>query len=92
MNMIAGLEEVTARAILFDGQDLSGIRIQDRNIGFVFQNYAIFTHLSVYKNLAYGLELKGGEESEIECRVRTIADSLNIAHRLDQPASSLSVN
>ncbi|MFV1876768.1 ABC transporter ATP-binding protein [Nioella sp.] len=92
MNMIAGLEDVTEGAIRFDGQDLSRIRIQDRNIGFVFQNYAIFTHLSVYKNLSYGLEVKKVERSEIDRRVRAMADRMSIAHRLDQPASSLSVN
>ena len=54
MNMIAGIEDISEGSILFDGQDLSSTRIQDRNIGFVFQNYAIFTHLSVYKNLSYG--------------------------------------
>ncbi len=92
MNMIAGLEDVTQGSILFDGQDLGGVRIQDRNIGFVFQNYAIFTHLSVYKNLAYGLEVKKVERPEIERRVRAMAERMSIAHRLDQPASSLSVN
>lgn len=92
MNMIAGLEDVTHGSILFDGQDLSGVKIQDRNIGFVFQNYAIFTHLTVYKNLSYGLEVKKVGKSEIEQRVRAMADRMSITHRLDQPASSLSVN
>ena len=92
MNMIAGLEDPTEGQILFDGQDLSGLRIQDRNIGFVFQNYAIFTHLSVYRNLSYGLEVKKVPKPEIERRVQAMADRMSISHRLDQPASSLSVN
>lgn len=92
MNMVAGLEEVTDGAILFDGRDLSSARIQDRNIGFVFQNYAIFTHLSVYKNLSYGLEVKKVSRTEIERRVLAMASRMNISHRLDQPAASLSVN
>lgn len=92
MNMIAGLEDVTEGSILFDGQDLSGTKIQDRNIGFVFQNYAIFTHLSVYKNLSYGLEVKKVDKAEIDRRVKAMADRMSISHRLDQPASSLSVN
>ncbi len=92
MNMIAGIEDITKGAILFDGQDLSDIRIQDRNIGFVFQNYAIFTDLTVYKNLSYGLEVKKVGKSEIERRVAAMADRMNISHRLDQPASLLSVN
>lgn len=92
MNMIAGLEDVTEGAILFDGQDLSDVRIQDRNIGFVFQNYAIFTHLTVYQNLSYGLEVKKIGKQEIRRRVAAMADRMSISHRLDQPAASLSVN
>lgn len=92
MNMIAGLEEPSEGAIRFDGQDLSGVPIQDRNIGFVFQNYAIFTHLTVFKNLSYGLEVKKVPKAEIDRRVRAMADRMSIAHRLDQPAASLSVN
>jgi multiple sugar transport system ATP-binding protein len=92
MNMIAGLEDTTEGSILFDNQDISGARIQDRNIGFVFQNYAIFTHLSVYGNLSYGLEVKKVAKSEIDRRVQAMAKRMNISHRLDQPASSLSVN
>lgn len=92
MNMIAGIEDISEGSILFDGQDLSSTRIQDRNIGFVFQNYAIFTHLSVYKNLSYGLEVKKIDEREVDTRVRAMADRMSITHRLEQPASSLSVN
>ncbi len=92
MNMIAGIEDISEGSILFDGQDLSSTRIQDRNIGFVFQNYAIFTHLSVYKNLSYGLEVKKINKSEVDSRVRAMADRMSITHRLEQPASSLSVN
>jgi multiple sugar transport system ATP-binding protein len=92
MNMIAGIEDLTKGSILFDEQELSGTRIQDRNIGFVFQNYAIFTHLSVYKNLSYGLEVKKVGKGEIERRVKAMADRMSITHRLDQPAASLSVN
>ncbi len=92
MNMIAGLESPSEGQILFNGKDLSGIRIQDRNVGFVFQNYAIFTHLSVYKNLAYGLEVKKVPKAEINRRVRAMAERMSLSHRLDQPAASLSVN
>lgn len=92
MNMIAGLEEPNTGTISFSGKSLSGMRIQDRNIGFVFQNYAIFTHLSVRKNLAYGLEVKKVSKSEIDRRVKAMADRMSLSHRLDQPASSLSVN
>ena len=92
MNMIAGLEDVTNGKILFDKKDLSSVKIQDRNIGFVFQNYAIFTHLTVYKNLSYGLEVKKVSNSEIKRRVNAMAERMSISHRLKQPASELSVN
>lgn len=92
MNMIAGFEQPTKGRILFDGKDLSRTRLQDRNIGFVFQNYATFTHLSVRRNLSFGLDVKNIPRSEIDTRVRAMADRMGISHRLDQPASSLSVN
>lgn len=92
MNMISGIEQPTKGEIFFDGQSLDNIKIQDRNIGFVFQNYAIFTHLSVYKNLSYGLEVKKVEKSEIRRRVSEMAERMSITHRLEQPAASLSVN
>ncbi len=92
MNMIAGIEEPTAGDILFDGKDLSHLPVQERNIGFVFQNYAIFTHLTVYKNLAYGLEVKKVPKTEIDARVQAMAKRMSISHRLDAKAGTLSVN
>ncbi|MEY3039269.1 MAG: hypothetical protein RLZZ593_411 [Bacteroidota bacterium] len=92
MNMIAGLEHPTSGNILIDSKDTSSIRIQDRNIGFVFQNYAIFTHLTVYKNLSYGLEVQGYDKASIDDKVQKMAKRMSISHRLDQPAASLSVN
>ena len=56
MNMISGLEKPTAGEVFFDERAMSKVAIGERNVGFVFQNYAIFTHLSVYENLAFGLK------------------------------------
>ena len=93
MNLIAGIETPTSGEILFDGEDLSHVRVQDRKVGFVFQNYAIFTHLSVFKNLSYGLEVRRRlKKDEIKRRVIAMAHRMNIGDRLDQHASSLSVN
>lgn len=92
MNMIAGLENPSEGSISFNGSDLSGMRLQDRNIGFVFQNYAIFTHLTVYKNLSYGLEVRRLARSEIDRKVRAMAGRMGISHRLGEAASRLSVN
>src|SRR6266545_4929690 len=57
MNMIAGLEQPTGGEIYFDDQAVSRIAVGNRNVGFVFQNYAIFTHMTVYENLAFGLRV-----------------------------------
>src|ERR1700738_3910086 len=92
MNMIAGLEDPSHGSISFNGSDLSGMRLQDRNIGFVFQNYAIFTHLTVYKNLSYGLEVRRLPKSEIDQKVRAMAERMGLSRRLEQSAGRLSVN
>ncbi|MBM3516820.1 MAG: ABC transporter ATP-binding protein, partial [Alphaproteobacteria bacterium] len=69
MNMIAGIESPTAGGIRFDGRDITRTQPGRRGVGFVFQNYAIFIHMSVYKNLAFGLEVAGLERAEIDRRV-----------------------
>jgi multiple sugar transport system ATP-binding protein len=92
MNMIVGLEQTSEGSISFNGRDLSGMRLQDRNIGFVFQNYAIFTHLTVYKNLSYGLEVRRVAKHEIDRKVRAMAARMGLIPRLHQSAGSLSVN
>ena len=56
MNMISGLERPTSGEVFFDERPMSKVAIGERNVGFVFQNYAIFTHMSVYENLAFGLK------------------------------------
>ena len=92
MNMIAGIESASSGEILFDGRPPASARIQDRNIGFVFQNYAIFTHLTVRENLAFGLVVKQVAAAEVERKVAAMAERMSITHRLDQKAASLSVN
>jgi multiple sugar transport system ATP-binding protein len=92
MNMIAGLEDPSGGSISFDGSDLSGMPLQDRNIGFVFQNYAIFTHLTVYKNLSYGLEVRRLARSDIDRKVRAMAERMGLLDRLAESAGRLSVN
>src|SRR5512139_4262503 len=58
MNMISGLEVPTKGEILFDGKPVTRVAPGKRNVGFVFQNYAIFTHMTVYDNLAFGLRAR----------------------------------
>lgn len=92
MNMIAGMEEPTSGRILFDDRDMSGVPMGRRGVGFVFQNYAIFTHMSVRQNLGYGLRMHGTPRQELERRVASIAELLQLTQLLDRKADRLSVN
>ncbi|WP_018181212.1 ABC transporter ATP-binding protein [Kaistia granuli] len=92
MNMIAGMEEPSGGRILFDGRDMNGVPMGKRGVGFVFQNYAIFTHMTVRQNLAYGPKMRGMSRSEIDRRVKNIADFLQLTPMLDQKSAKLSVN
>jgi multiple sugar transport system ATP-binding protein len=92
MNMIAGIEHPSSGEIRFDGRDISGLPANKRGIGFVFQNYAIFTHLSVRENLAFALRVRGTPRQEIERRVKAIADLMRLSDKLDRPSARLSVN
>jgi multiple sugar transport system ATP-binding protein len=92
MNMIAGLESATSGRILFDNRDVTQVSAAKRGVGFVFQNYAVFTHMSVRKNLAFGLEIRGMPQAQIDRRVDEMAEFMALTHRLDQPSAKLSVN
>ncbi|MCX6118201.1 MAG: ABC transporter ATP-binding protein [Proteobacteria bacterium] len=69
LRMLAGLEKVTSGAIFFDGKDVTNLPAADRGIGMVFQNYALWPHMSVRENVAYGLKLRNLSKSEIEGRI-----------------------
>src|SRR5204862_3418378 len=92
MNMIAGMESPSAGRILFDGRDMVNVSMGRRGVGFVFQNYAIFTHMSVYDNLAYGLRVRKLPQPEIDRRVKAIAEFLQLGPLLSQPSAKLAVN
>ncbi|MDG4874898.1 ABC transporter ATP-binding protein [Mesorhizobium sp. WSM4935] len=92
MNMIAGMEEPTSGKILFGERDMAGVPMGRRGVGFVFQNYAIFTHMTVRQNLAYGPKMRGTAKAEIGRRVGAIAEMLQLSPLLDRKADRLSVN
>lgn len=92
MNMIAGMEEPTSGKILFGERDMAGVPMGRRGVGFVFQNYAIFTHMTVRQNLAYGPRMRGAAKAEIDRRVGAIAEMLQLTPLLDRKADRLSVN
>ena len=94
MNMISGLEKPTSGEIYFDKQPITKLPPGARTVGFVFQNYAIFTHMSVAENISFGLRVSKPRPSraEIDRRVGDIADVLGLREMLDRNASRLSVN
>ena len=93
MNMISGLERPTAGEIFFDGQPITRVPPGKRNVGFVFQNYAIFTHMSVYDNLGFGLRVrKETTKQERDAEIRKVAEIVGLAGSLDRKAGRLSVN
>jgi len=90
LRMIAGLETASSGEIVFDGRDYTRVPAQQRNIGMVFQSYALFPHLTVFENVAYGLRLRSLGGDEIRRRTARILDLLQLAPLADRPPSMLS--
>ena len=78
LRMVAGLEEITRGAIYIDGKKINEIPPKDRDIAMVFQNYALYPHMSVFRNMAFGLELRGVPKNEIRHRVDSAAKTLGL--------------
>jgi len=92
MNMISGLLKPDSGAIRFDGRLMNNVPPGKRGVGFMFQNYAVFTFLNVYDNIAFGLRIRKMPGDVIENEVREVARLLQIRHLLSMPASNLSIN
>ncbi len=90
LRMIAGLEEVTGGEIIVDGRVINHVRPKDRDIAMVFQNYALYPHMTVYENMAFGLKLRGYSRSEIRQRVNEAAEILNLGSYLERKPRALS--
>jgi multiple sugar transport system ATP-binding protein len=90
LRMIAGLEEVTDGRIEIGDRDVTNLSPRDRDIAMVFQNYALYPHLTVERNLAYGLRVRKTPKSEIKRRVDEVAAMLGIEHLLQRRPSALS--
>jgi multiple sugar transport system ATP-binding protein len=90
LRCIAGLEEITDGEIYIGGRLVNDIPPKDRDIAMVFQNYALYPHMNVYKNLSFGLELRKMKKDEIERRVHEAAGILDIDHLLDRKPKALS--
>jgi multiple sugar transport system ATP-binding protein len=78
LRMIAGLEETTEGRILIDGRDVTEVRPGARDIAMVFQNYALYPHMTVRKNLGYGLKVRKTDKSEIGKRVEEVGKMLGL--------------
>ena len=90
LRMVAGLEEITSGEISIDGRVVNDLPPMDRDIAMVFQNYALYPHMSVYDNMAFGLKMRKFEKSEIQKRVRQAADILGIQALLERRPRQLS--
>ncbi|RMF38884.1 MAG: sn-glycerol-3-phosphate import ATP-binding protein UgpC [Alphaproteobacteria bacterium] len=90
LRMVAGLESVTKGEIELAGRVVNDLEPAERNIAMVFQNYALYPHMTVRKNLAYGLKNRGTPRAEIERKVQAAGELLQIAEFLDRKPSQLS--
>ncbi|MBM3368130.1 MAG: sn-glycerol-3-phosphate import ATP-binding protein UgpC [Betaproteobacteria bacterium] len=90
LRMVAGLEEISGGEIAIGGRVVNELEPKDRDIAMVFQNYALYPHMSVYDNMAYGLRIKGLSKEEIDKRVQAAAAILELAKLLDRRPRALS--
>jgi multiple sugar transport system ATP-binding protein len=90
LRMLAGLEDVDAGEIRIDGEDVSDAAPKDRDIAMVFQNYALYPHMTVGDNMGFALKLAGTSKSEITDRVRKAAEMLDLVPYLDRKPRALS--
>jgi len=90
LRMIAGLESITSGRVVFDGRDFTRVSAFQRGIGMVFQSYALFPHMTVFENAAYGLRVRQLGENEIKTRVQRSLDKLGLGGLAQRHPSDLS--
>ncbi len=90
LRLISGLEQITEGDLLFDGERVNNIVPSKRGIAMVFQSYALYPHMNVYENMAFGMKLAKANADEVEKRVRKAAELLQIDHLLDRLPKQLS--
>jgi len=90
LRMIAGLEEISSGEIFIDGKLVNDLPPKDRDIAMVFQNYALYPHMTVYENMAFGLKLKKVDKKEIDVRVKEAAKILSLESYLARKPKALS--
>ncbi len=90
LRLLAGLEEITEGQIMIGDRVVNDVPPKDRDIAMVFQSYALYPHMSVYDNMAFGLKLRKTPKDEIDRRVKDAAETLGLAHLLDRKPKALS--
>ena len=90
LRMIAGLEEITDGVIKLDSKVINKVDPSERDVAMVFQNYALYPHMNVFKNLSYGLKNKGESKEEIEKKVNEVSELLEIKEFLQRKPAQLS--
>src|SRR5437868_10908496 len=90
LRMVAGLEEITEGEIAIGGRVVNAIEPKDRDIAMVFQNYALYPHMTVFDNMAYGLKIRGLAKDDIRRRVERAAATLRLEKLLDRKPRQLS--
>lgn len=90
LRMIAGLEDISSGELYIDGKLVNDVEPKDRDIAMVFQNYALYPHMTVYENMAFGLKLRKVPKDEIDRQVKEAAKILDLTHLLDRKPKALS--
>ena len=90
LRMIAGLEDISSGEFKIDGKLMNDVEPKDRDIAMVFQNYALYPHMTVYDNMAFGLKLRKVPKDEIDKAVKEAARILDLTHLLDRKPKALS--
>ena len=90
LRMVAGLEEITEGELLINGKVMNDVAPKDRDIAMVFQNYALYPHMTVYENMAFSLKLRKEKKDVIDKKVREAAEILDITQYLDRKPKALS--
>ena len=90
LRMVAGLEEISGGELIIDGKVMNDVAPKDRDIAMVFQNYALYPHMTVYDNMAFSLKLRHTPKAEIDRKVREAAEILDITQYLERKPKALS--
>ncbi len=90
LRMIAGLEDITNGQIFIDGKCVNNVPPKERDIAFVFQNYALYPHMSVYENMAFPLKMRKMSKKDIDIKVKEAAEILNLTELLQRKPKQLS--